>query len=67
MEELKEQYDWRKGMYKIMKRRCNDDGSRIKGATWRRFGNKWYSSLSDAYDAVVRQVLYFPELYVIGG
>jgi len=67
MEELTSKFDWRKGQYKIMARQCNADGSSIKGVKWRRFGGRWYLSCSDAYDAVVMQVRYHPELYVIGG
>lgn len=67
-EELREQFDQRKGEWKIVKKTFTQGkGSNPIGTTgWRRFGDSWYLSRKDAEDAVKRIINNYPNMYQEG-
>ena len=66
-EELREQFDHRKGEWKIVKKTHTPKGSNPQGTVgWRRFGAAWYIDRAEAQDAVKRIINNYPDLYEQG-
>jgi len=57
---IREQYDHRKGLWKIVKKTTNGSGG------WKRFGTGWYYDKQEAEQAIDKIIRNYPQMYERG-